>query len=146
MKISGDQPPILVSSCLAGIPCRYDGKANTIPAIRELVQRGGAIPVCAEVLGGLSTPRTPAEIKDGRVITRDGVDVTDAFRDGAREVLDIALASGATTAILKSRSPSCGVGQVYSGDFDRTLVDGDGITATLLKENGIDVVSSDNYK
>ena len=130
---------IIVSACLAGINCNYAGKSNTDPGIVNLVKQGKAILVCPEQLGGLPTPRIPAEIKDGKVVNKAGEDVTRQFYRGAHEALKIAKMVNSKEAILKSRSPSCGVGKIYDGTFSGTLTDGDGIFAALLKENGIEV-------
>lgn len=141
---------ILVSACLAGFECRYDGKSNTEPDIVRLVRDGKALPVCPEQLGGLMTPRSPAEVKTKNglagVYNAEGIDVTEWFKKGALKTLKIAKFYDIRTAILKSKSPSCGVGRIYSGDFSRRLVCGDGITAKLLKDNGINVISDDEYK
>jgi len=130
---------IVVSACLAGINCNYKGECCEDPSVVELVKTGRAIMVCPEQLGGLSTPREPAEIKNGRVVTVQGGDVTDAFLAGANEVLKICKKYNCHKTILKSRSPSCGSGKIYDGNFNGVLVDGDGVTAGLLKENGIEV-------
>jgi uncharacterized protein YbbK (DUF523 family) len=106
--------------------------------------RGELLPVCPEVLGGLSIPRVPCEIKDGRVYTRDGRDVTEEFYLGAKKTLEIARAAGAKRAFLKQRSPSCGCGKVYDGSFSGKIVPGDGITAALLKQNGIEVITEED--
>ena len=98
----------VVSACLAGESCRYDGGGSPCPAVQALVRTGHALPVCPEVLGGLPTPRVPSEIRDGRVVAKDGTDVTGAFIRGAEEALRLALENGCTAAILKARSPSCG--------------------------------------
>ena len=132
---------MIVSACLAGFPCRYDGKARPCAQVVELVRAGKAIPVCPEQLGGLPTPRTSCEIREGRVVDADGRDRTEAFRRGARAVLQIAQTYGATEALLQSRSPSCGSGRIYDGSFTKTLTAGDGVTARLLKENGIQVTA-----
>ena len=132
---------MIVSACLAGFPCRYDGKARPCAQVVELVRAGKAIPVCPEQLGGLPTPRTSCEIRDGRVVDAEGYDRTEAFRRGARAVLEIAQTYGATEALLQSRSPSCGSGRIYDGSFTKTLTAGDGVTARLLKENGIQVTA-----
>ena len=132
---------MIVSACLAGFPCRYDGKARPCAQVVELVRAGKAIPVCPEQLGGLPTPRTSCEIREGRVVDADGRDRTEAFERGARAVLEIAQAYGATEALLQSRSPSCGSGWIYDGSFTKTLTAGDGVTARLLKENGIQVTA-----
>ncbi len=132
---------MIVSACLAGFPCRYDGKARPCAQVVELVRAGKAIPVCPEQLGGLPTPRTSCEIREGRVVDADGRDRTEAFERGARAVLQIAQTYGATEALLQSRSPSCGSGRIYDGSFTKTLTAGDGVTARLLKENGIQVTA-----
>jgi uncharacterized protein YbbK (DUF523 family) len=145
--------PVLVSACLAGRACRFDGSANPDDEVARLVAQGRAVLVCPEVDGGLGTPRPAAEISGGdgkdvlegaaRVVTRRGEDVTDAYVKGARRALRAAQESGARTAILKARSPSCGKGAVYDGSFSRTLEEGDGVTAALLRENGIDVITEE---
>ena len=106
---------ILLSRCLAGECCRYDGGTNLVPALRALVERGLAVPVCPEQLGGLPTPRCPSEIRGSRVVMRDGTDVTDAFRRGAERALAIGLDAGCTCAVVKAKSPSCGAGVIYDG-------------------------------
>ena len=132
---------MIVSACLAGFPCRYDGKARPCAQVVELVRAGKAIPVCPEQLGGLPTPRASCEIREGRVVDAEGYDRTEAFQCGARAVLRIAQTYGATEALLQSRSPSCGSGWIYDGSFTKTLTAGDGVTARLLKENGIQVTA-----
>ncbi len=134
----------IVSACLAGISCRYDGKSNPHEKVIELVENGDAIAVCPEELGGLATPRKRAEIRGKRVINEDGVNVTDAFQKGAKAALEIAKQHSATEAILKSKSPSCGCGKIYDGTFSGNLVDGDGIFAKLLKEEKIPVKNEDS--
>ena len=134
---------ILVSACLCGINCKYNGSNNYNPKIFELVKEGKAIPICPEQLGGLSTPRYPSEIKNGKVINDQGIDVTNNFVRGANEVLELAKKLNIKKAILKSRSPSCGKGKIYSGNFDGKLVDGNGILVELLLNNGTEVISSD---
>ena len=135
---------LLISSCLLGVPCRYDGKSKPIPLPKELTDNFALIPVCPEVMGGLPTPRPPAEIVSRsagaiKVVNSEGVDVTENYNAGAKKALEIAKANGCAYAILKEKSPSCSGGQVYDGTFSRTLTDGDGVTAALLKENGIKV-------
>ena len=134
----------IVSACLCGVNCKYDGKNNLHPKLKERVIRGELLPVCPEVLGGLSIPRVPCEIKDGRVYTRDGRDVTRQFMTGAKKTLAIAKASGAEKAFLKQRSPSCGCGRIYDGSFSGNIIPGDGITAVLLKQNGIEVFTEED--
>ena len=130
---------ILVSACLLGCACRYDGQSKPCPAVLALAERGLAVPVCPEQLGGLPTPRQPSECRDGRVVSSDGRDVTAEYRRGAEETLRLAKLYGCTAAVLKERSPSCGSGRIYDGTFTGTLTGGDGVTAALLKENGIPV-------
>ena len=130
---------ILVSACLLGCPCRYDGKSKPNAAVLSLMAEHTLIPICPEQMGGLATPRLPAECKEGGVFTQAGTNVTDQYRRGAEEALRLATLYGCTCAILKERSPSCGSGQIYDGSFSRTLVDGDGVTASLLKQQGIAV-------
>lgn len=140
---------ILVSACLAGFNCKYNGKNNYNEKIFNLVKEGKAIPVCAEQLGGLTTPRLPSEIKtinDKRyVINSNGIDVTKNFENGAKEILEFARKMNISKAILKSKSPSCGVGKIYSGNFDNKLVDGNGVLAELLINNNLSVINSDEY-
>ena len=103
----------VVSACLAGEPCRYDGGCSPCPAVQRLIRAGQALPVCPETLGGLPTPRVPSEIRDGSVVAKDGTDVTDAFTRGAEEALRLAQENGCTAAILKARSPSCGLPEYF---------------------------------
>ncbi len=131
---------ILVSGCLLGICCRYDGIGKPSEELAEHMKEYNFIPVCPEQLGGLTTPRLPAEKIDGKVILKDGRDVTEEFTRGALETLKIALMYDCKLAILKERSPSCGFGKVYDGTFTGNIIDGNGITAQVLSENGIKVI------
>ena len=131
---------ILVSACLLGCPCRYDGKSKPNDAVLVLMEHHTLIPICPEQMGGLATPRVPAERKDGGVFTERGGDVTEQYRRGAEEALRLARLYGCKYAILKERSPSCGSGQIYDGSFSRRLIEGDGVTAQLLKSHGITVL------
>ncbi len=131
----------IVSACLVGINCRYDGNNNLNKKVMERFLEGELIPLCPEQLGGLSTPRTPAEIKDNKVFDKNGNDVTENFIKGAKETLRIAKLLGCKEAILKENSPSCGVHNVYDGTFTSKKIKGMGFTAKLLKENGINVKS-----
>ena len=132
---------LLVSACLLGEPCRYDGKSKPCEAVLRLRGKYELIPVCPEVLGGLPTPRVPAERqRDGRVKRADGADVSEEYAKGAAEALQIARENHCVVAILKEKSPSCGSGRIYDGSFTRTLTDGDGVCAELLKANGIYVL------
>jgi len=140
---------ILVSACLAGVPCRYDGKSSLNPAIADLVARGEAVAVCPETLGGLPVPRVPCEMVTAggqkKVVSRDGRDFTAEFLLGARRTLEIALENGAAGALLKRRSPSCGTGEIYDGSFTGRLTAGSGLAADLLAANGIRVEPGDDY-
>lgn len=127
----------VVSACLAGEYCRYDGGTNACAAVQELVRRGEAVTACPEGLACLPVPRPPCEIRGERVMCRDGRDLTEAFVRGADLAMKIARRHGCTAAILKRRSPSCGVGRIYDGTFSRTLCDGDGLWARLLREAGL---------
>ena len=132
---------ILVSACLLGVPCRYDGASKAHGDVVRLAEAGHIlIPVCPEQLGGLPTPRPPAERRGDGVFTQAGDDVTEPYRRGAEQTLALCRLLGCEAAILKERSPSCGAGAVYDGTFSRRLTAGDGVTAALLRENGITVV------
>ncbi|MBR3504686.1 MAG: DUF523 domain-containing protein [Clostridia bacterium] len=131
---------LLISACLLGVPCRYDGKSVPCAAALEAAGRGvRLVPFCPEIYGGLPTPRVPAERRGDRVVTRDGRDVTAEYRRGAEEALRVCRLFGCEAAILKERSPSCGCGRVYDGTFSGVLTEGDGVTAALLKANGVHV-------
>lgn len=131
--------PIIVSACLAGIFCRYNGETIPFEPVVELVRQGRAIPFCPEAHGGLPTPRPPCEIINGRVINKEGADQTDEFLRGAEEGLRLARLVGAEEAILKAGSPSCGSGTIYDGTFSGVRVPGNGVFADLLLKHGITV-------
>ena len=133
--------PILLSACLLGLPCRYDGTGKADERLLALAKTHWLIPVCPEQLGGLPTPRPPAERHDTRVLTRDERDFTAAFTRGAEETLRLAKLFSCRIAILKANSPSCGSGQIYDGCFCGRLVPGDGVAAALLKQAGLTVLS-----
>lgn len=128
----------LISACLLGACCRYDGASKTHPLAAELAKRYALVPVCPEQLGGLATPRPPAERRGDRVMTRSG-DVTEQYRRGAEETLRLCRLLGCDAAVLKERSPSCGRGAIYDGTFTGALTAGDGVTAALLAAHGIPV-------
>lgn len=130
---------ILISACLLGTCCRYDGGGNRQEWAEELGRRYELVPVCPEQLGGLATPRPPAERLGDRVVTNAGGDVTDAYEKGAAEALALAKLLNCQAAVLKERSPSCGRGAIYDGTFSHTQVPGDGVTAQRLLEAGIPV-------
>lgn len=130
---------ILVSACLLGVQCRYDGTGALTEGIKKLMEEHTLIPVCPEIMGGLATPRDPAERSGDKVVTKDGADVTENYQKGAMETLKLAKLYQCSCAVLKERSPSCGCGRIYDGSFSRKLVDGNGMTAELLLKNGIQV-------
>ncbi|XOB40375.1 MAG: DUF523 domain-containing protein [Candidatus Nealsonbacteria bacterium] len=134
----------ICSACLLGIRCRYDGKSKPDDKIIELLKKETLIPVCPEQLGGLSTPREPAEQKGNKVITKSGKDVTESFKKGAEQVLELAELFDIKEAILKQKSPSCGCGQIYDGSFSSRIIKGDGVTTSLLKTNGIKVITEED--
>ncbi len=127
----------LISACLCGKNCRYDGGHFDYPALRRLVESGEAIPFCPECEGGLPTPRVPCEIVGGRVIATNGRDCTAEYARGAQKALDTCRNYGLTAAILKESSPSCGVTCIYDGTHTGNKIPGQGITAALLAANGI---------
>ena len=132
---------VLVSRCLFGERCRYDGASRPCPGIERLRERFVLVPICPECDGGLSVPRPAGERRGDLVVTKDGGDLTPFYRLGAEIALQKAKETGATHACLKSKSPSCGVGLIYDGSFSGRLTEGDGVTAELLKANGIAVFS-----
>lgn len=141
---------ILVSGCLVGLNCKYNGGNNFNEKVDKLLREGKAIPVCPEQFGGLTTPRAPSEIKiiDGKryVFNSEGVDVTENFYKGACEVLELAKKLNIKKAILKSKSPTCGYGQIYNGNFEKKLIDGNGILTQMLLDNDIEVINSDDIQ
>ena len=146
---------VIVSACLAGVNCRYNGGSKSDPHIQKLVKEEIAVFVCPEQLGGLSVPRRPAEISGGsgedvldgkaKVIDKDGRDLASNFVKGAQEVLKIAEKIGVKKAILKSNSPSCGFGRVYDGTFKGRLRQGNGVTTALLLRAGVEVKSETSF-
>jgi uncharacterized protein YbbK (DUF523 family) len=137
--------PLLVSACLLGVACNHRGQASTSETVVELGGDRRLIPVCPETAGGLPTPRPAAEIQPtGRVRTRSGEDVTDAYRRGADHAVRLAAAAGVEAAVLKARSPSCGCHEVYDGSFSRARVPGEGVTARALREAGLVVWSEED--
>lgn len=131
---------ILVSACLLGENCKYSGDNNKCEDVLKLGEKHKLVPICPECFGGLPIPRVPSEIKNGRVYSKTGKDLTDEFHDGAEKALYVAEESGCQLAILKERSPSCGFGKIYDGSFTGKIVDGNGITAQLLYDHGITIL------
>jgi len=140
--------PLLISACLLGTACRYDGKSKGLSPeqIDRLQARYTLIPVCPEQLGGLPTPRTPAEHQGNSVITADGRDVTVAYEKGAAEALRLAELLGCRKALLKERSPSCGMGHIYDGSFSGTLIPGNGTAAALLAKEGLEIYGESRWE
>lgn len=137
-------PRYVVSACLAGERCRYDGGDNACDLVIRLVEEGRAVPACPEVWGGLDTPRIPCERLGNRIINREGQDVTGQFKRGAALAMEFARKNGCTAAILKSRSPSCGFDRIYDGSFSRTLCSGDGVWAEMLRAEGVALFSEES--
>ncbi|MCK5052318.1 MAG: DUF523 domain-containing protein [Candidatus Cloacimonetes bacterium] len=135
---------IIVSACLAGVKCRYDGKDNANSKVIKLVVNGIAIPICPEQLGGLQTPRIPAEISGDKVLNKKGENVTSQFKKGAKETLRIAELVNCHKAILKQSSPSCGYGKIYDGSHTGRIIDGMGLTAQLLSQKGIVILTEED--
>ncbi|WP_167630497.1 DUF523 domain-containing protein [Listeria valentina] len=141
----------MVSACLAGIPCRYDGNHKENRDLKEMVIKGEALALCPEVIGGLATPRNPAEIVGGdgfdvwngtaKVMDDKGHDVTEAYKTGAKRTFDRLETLGITTVILKEKSPSCGACQIYDGSFGGKTKAGMGVTAAYMKLKGLEVLS-----
>ena len=135
---------LLVSACLLGQPVRYDGKSkaiNELTWLQTLQKDGRLVVICPEVSGGLSTPRPPAEIQNDKVITNTGIDVTEQFNLGAQNALKLCQQHNIKYALLKANSPSCGNQQIYDGSYSGKLINGLGLTAKLLTQNGIHVFS-----
>ncbi len=147
---------IIVSACLAGVKCRYDGQSRECGGVIELVKQGKALPLCPEVMGGRKTPRPAVEITGGggedvlagraKIREQDGTDVTGRMTAGADSVLATAIKMGVKSAILKDKSPACGFGRIYDGTFSKKLVKGNGVLAAAFIKNGIKVYNEDNYK
>ncbi|WP_027634262.1 DUF523 domain-containing protein [Clostridium hydrogeniformans] len=144
---------ILVSACLCGVNCKYNGGNNLKKPLKKLLEQGKVMMVCPEQLGGLETPRKPCEISFGsgkevlqgksKVITKENIDCTEKFIKGAEETLNIAKSINPEYIILKSKSPSCGVSKIYDGTFTGTLKNGSGVTAELLLKNGFKVITEE---
>ena len=140
---------IIVSGCLLGIPCKYDGGTNLSKSVRKYLENKSYVMICPETMAGMTAPRPPAEIVGDKVFNREGLDVTESFRLGAQKAWELASEKSKekqeeiTLAILKARSPSCGSGRIYDGTFAGVVTDGDGIFAALLKEKGIRVITEE---
>lgn len=128
---------LLISACLLGRNCKYNGRNNLHPLVERLGEKYDLVPICPETWGGLAAPRPPAERIGDRILDREGRDVTDAFQRGAQRALETARKNGCRRAVLKERSPSCGAGRIYDGTFTGTTVPGDGVAAALLRAEGL---------
>ena len=134
---------ILISACLVGDKVKYDGRSNYNDRVKLLLEKYELVPFCPEVEGGLKTPRMPSERVKDRVKMQDGRDVTRQYEKGAELAANICLYLGIKIAILKENSPSCGSHKIYDGSFSHKLIDGQGVTAELLRKKGIKVISED---
>ena len=138
---------LLISACLLGLPCRYDGASKPLPDLPRLLALPlELVPFCPEQLGGLPTPRPPAERRGGGVRTRDGQDVTENYARGAEAALRLARLLHCRAALCKARSPACGCGAVYDGSFSGRLVPGDGVAAERLRAAGLVVCTEENWR
>lgn len=135
---------LLVSSCLLGLNCRYSGGTCPNESVKQLAGHFRLIPVCPEQMGGLPTPRSPVELRDGRAVCRSGEDVTEFFRKGAQEALKLAKLFHCRYAVLKSKSPSCGFGSIYDGTFSGSMTHGEGVSAGILRREGIVLLNEKN--
>lgn len=135
---------ILVSACLLGKNCKYNGGNNLNQGVLDFIEGHEVIGVCPEQLGGLSTPRLPAEILDGVVMNKEGISIDNEFRKGAQAALNIALENKVDLAILQSRSPSCGVKEIYDGSFRGKKIKGQGVFAKLLATHDIKVLDAED--
>ncbi|MCK5883473.1 MAG: DUF523 domain-containing protein [Bacteriovoracaceae bacterium] len=133
-------PPILMSTCLLGVRCRYDGSHQERAEMIELLKNENVIPVCGEQMGGLTTPREPSEEVNGKILSISGKDVSHQFHRGAEDILKLAKIIGAKKAYLKTDSPMCGCGKIYDGTFSGVMINGDGELTKLLKKNDIEVI------
>ncbi len=141
----------LISACLLGINCRYNGTSSRIEELERLIDSGRLIPICPEVLGGLDTPREPCEIINQangslKVMSESDLDCTSEFKNGAQKILEMAEVCDVKKVILKANSPSCGSGYIYDGTFSSKLIEGDGLTSKLLLENDIEVYNETNWE
>lgn len=137
---------LLVSGCLLGKNIKYNGKNNYIPLIERIKEKYNIIVICPEVMGGLPIPRDPSEIRNNIVINNKMIDVTNEYNIGAKKALELALQYNCKKALLKEKSPSCGVNYIYDGTFTKKLINGMGITTRLLLSNGIEVYSEDKIE
>lgn len=136
---------IAVSACLLGENCKYNGENNYSFSLVKILENHQVIPICPEVMGGLPTPRTPAEVVNGVVLTKEGRSVDAEFKKGAEIALDLVKKYGADLVVLQSRSPSCGVGVIYDGSFNGKLIEGNGIFVKALNKEGIKAIDVEEF-
>ncbi len=135
---------ILVSACLLGSNCKYDGTNNKNEKVLKYIKDKEVIPICPEIMGGLQTPRIPSERVENKVLSKEGIDVTSNFKKGAEEALYLAKLFNVKKALLKAKSPSCGNGLIYDGTFTHSKKEGFGVTTELLKKNGIKIITEED--
>ena len=141
-----NKPRVLMSACLLGVNCRYTGDGKRLEGLERLMELAEIFPVCPEVMGGLTTPRTPAERVGDKVIAKDGTDVTFQYHRGAMESLYLAKLFSAEYALMKERSPSCGYGVIYDGSFTGGFKPGNGTASELLSKNGIQIYGESRFE
>ena len=139
---------LLISACLLGTNCKYSGGNNALDTeiLRSLREKWALVPVCPETAGGLGVPREPSERRKGKVVSRSGMDVTQAFTSGAETACQLCRRFGCLTALLKENSPSCGSGTIYDGSFSGTLTEGDGLTSEMLRTNGVTIIGESRVR
>ena len=136
---------ILVSACLLGSNCKYDGTNNKNEKVLKYIKDKEVIPICPEIMGGLQTPRIPSERVENKVLSKEGIDVTSNFKKGAEEALYLAKLFNVKKALLKAKSPSCGNGLIYDGTFTHTKIKGCGLLTRMLKDLNIEIISNEEY-
>ena len=136
---------LLISACLLGRNCKYNGGNNYTPLVEALKARYDLVPVCPECFGGLPIPHEPSERVGDKVLSKSGEDVTEPFRRGAEKTLAAAIQQGVTRAVLKERSPSCGCGSIYDGTFTGTRVPGEGVFARMAREAGLEIWNEETF-
>lgn len=141
----GNKNKVAVSACLIGKNVKYDGKNNYNQAVMDYLEDKEVFPICPEVLGGLTIPRIPSEIKNGKVFNQEGLDVTKQFEDGAKKALQILLDNNISVVILKAKSPSCGYQEIYDGSFNHKVISGNGIFTSLALKHNIKVLTEFDF-
>ena len=137
---------ILISACLLGENCKYNGGNNYNPAVAEFVKKQDVLPICPEMMAGMGCPRTPIEIVDGVLMDRNGNNVDAAMREAVVQAMEMIRKENIQCAVLQSRSPTCGVNQIYDGSFSGKLIPGSGVLAQALKDEGYRVIDAEDIK